>query len=315
MSENALPLRQRIDKTFEQPSQTEAGCMLCPRRCLAQRSLENGFCGAGSNLRAARAGLHLWEEPCISGTRGSGTVFLSGCPLRCCFCQNHDISLENKGKTLTVQRLGEIFLELEDEGAHTLNLVSPTPYIPQIREALSRTKEKRSIPVVYNTGGYERVESLKLLEGFVDVYLPDLKFKSPELSARYARANDYFDMASRAILEMYRQTGPVVFNDEGIMLRGVLIRHLVLPGAYRDSFDVLGWIKENFPPDSIQISLMSQYTPGYQNQPFPELNRRLTSFEYNKAAEYALSLGLNGYVQEKSSAKKSYTPSFQMEGL
>ncbi len=315
MSENALHLQQRIDKTFEQASETEEGCMLCPRLCGAQRSLENGFCGAGSNLRAARAGLHLWEEPCISGTRGSGTVFLSGCPLRCCFCQNHDISLENNGKTLTVQRLGEIFLELEEKGAHTLNLVSPTPYIPQIREALSLTKEKRRLPVVYNTGGYERVESLKLLEGFVDVYLPDLKFKSPELSARYASAEDYFSTAAKAILEMFRQTGQAVFNEEGIMLRGVLIRHLVLPGAYRDSIQILDWIRENFPPDSIQISLMSQYTPGYKNQPFPELNRRLTSFEYNKAADYALSLGLNGYIQEKSSAEKSYTPSFQMEGL
>ena len=315
MSENALPLQRRIDKTLEQPRETEEGCTLCPRLCRVPRSRRAGFCGASGDLRAARAGLHLWEEPCISGTRGSGAVFLSGCPLRCCFCQNHDISLENKGKNITVRRLSEIFLELEDQGAHTLNLVSPTPYIPQIREALSLTKEKRSLPVVYNTGGYERVESLKLLEGLVDVYLPDLKFKNQELSKRYAGAEDYFDTAAKAILEMFRQTGPAVFNDEGIMLRGVLIRHLVLPGAYRDSFDVLGWIKENFAPESIRISLMSQYTPGYRSQPFPELNRRLTSFEYNKAAEYALSLGLNGYVQEKSSAEKSYTPSFQMEGL
>lgn len=289
-------------------------CMLCPRECGTNRKKSAGFCGAKDTITAARAALHFYEEPCISGNNGSGTVFFSGCPLHCCFCQNHTISSGHVGKELSIARLAEIFLQLQEKGAHNINLVSPTQFVPQIVEALQIAKPQLCIPVVYNTGGYEKVETLKQLDGLVDIYLPDLKYYSTALSARYSHAPDYFSIASKAILEMYRQTGPINMGKDGMLERGVIIRHLVLPGARKDSLSVLQWIARSFIKDTVWLSLMRQYTP-YQKLPFPELNRRVTTFEYNCVKEEAQRLELVGYQQEKSAAKAEYTPSFDLTGI
>ncbi len=292
-------------------------CGLCPRLCGADRSRPHaprGLCGGGSLPRLARAALHQWEEPCISGTRGSGTVFFSGCPLGCCFCQNREISAGNFGKEVSTARLGEIFLELQEKGAHNINLVSPTQYAPWIAEALDGVRGELHIPVVCNTGGYERVETLRLLEGYVDVYLPDLKYRSGELSGRYSGAPDYFEKASAAILEMFRQVGGARMGEDGTLQKGMVIRHLCLPGARRDSWAVLEWIAGNLPREEVLVSLMSQYTP-YRPLPYKELCRRVSTFEYNTVVDKALELGLRGFMQERSSAKEEYTPPFDLEGV
>ena len=290
-------------------------CRLCPRECGADRTGEGrGRCGGGSLPRVARAALLQWEEPCISGSRGSGTVFFSGCPLGCCFCQNREISVGNFGREISVRRLSEIFLELRDQGAHNINLVSPTQYAPWIAEALREVRGELKIPVVWNTGGYERVEALRQMEGLVDIYLPDLKYRSGELAQRYSGAADYFERASQAILEMFRQVGEIRMGEDGILEKGVVIRHLCLPGARKDSMAVLDWIAGNLPRDGILISLMSQYTP-YRTLPHKELNRRISTFEYNTVVDHALELGLDGFMQERSSAKEEYTPPFDLEGI
>lgn len=292
-------------------------CTLCPRECGRDRALGQGRCGAGSLPRLARAALHRWEEPCISGGdpgRGSGTVFFSGCPLGCCFCQNHPISHGNFGKEVAVSRLAEIFLELQEQGAWNINLVSATQYIPQVAEALDLVKGRLNIPVVWNTGGYEKAESLRLLEGYVDVYLPDLKFFDPSLSELCADAPDYFSVAAAAILEMFRQVGPVQMGEDGMLRRGVMVRHLVLPGQRRDSEQLLRWLAEAVPVEDIFLSLMSQYTP-YRPVPQKALNRRVASFEYNWVREIAQELGFSGYGQERSSAREEYTPPFDLEGV
>ncbi len=288
-------------------------CQLCPRRCGADRRKSSGFCGGGSLVKVARAAPHFWEEPCISGKSGSGTVFFSGCPLSCCFCQNYEISRGNFGKEISVQRLAEIFQELEGQGVHNINLVSPTHWQPQILQALSLAGLK--LPVVWNSGGYESADTLKALEGHIAVFLPDLKFYSSERSSRYASAPDYFQQASLAILEMFRQTGPCVFDPDGMLQKGVIIRHLALPKGREDSKKLLGWIAGSFPPGAIRISLMSQYTPCIQKEGFPELKRRVSTFEYEDVVNYALSLGLVGYMQERSSAQAEYTPSFDLTGI
>lgn len=298
-------------------------CELCPRRCRIDRRSAAGYCGAGSEVRAARAALHHWEEPCISGVRGSGTVFFSGCTLRCCFCQNHQISQEHFGKTLTIRQLADIFLRLQDQGAHNINLVTATQYLPWILPALDLAKERLSIPVVYNCGGYERTETVKALKDYVDIWLPDLKYYDRELSARYSKAPDYFAVASEAVLQMIEQTGTPVFHScqNGpsstlIMDRGVIIRHMVLPGQRQDSIHLLHWMADALPKGQYYISLMSQYTPYRKNPDYPELNRRITSYEYQKVVDTALELGLEqGFMQEKSSAKEEYTPPFDLEGL
>lgn len=290
-------------------------CTLCPRECGANRQTAAGFCGAKSEIRLARAALHFWEEPCISGKNGSGTVFFSGCPLKCCFCQNHKISARNFGREISPERLAEIFLELQAQNAHNINLVSPTQYVPQLLRALDRVKHRLFIPVVYNTGGYERVETLRLLEGYVDIYLPDVKYKDSALSARYSGASDYFERASQAALEMFRQTGAVDFDEGGMLRRGVILRHMMLPTHRRDSMEILRWIAESFPKDAVRISLMSQYTPFHKSGEHPEINRRVSTFEYNAAVDCALRLGLCGYMQEKSSAKEEYTPDFSLQGV
>lgn len=286
-------------------------CELCPCRCRVDRSRAVGFCGAGERLKVARAAPHHWEEPCISGTAGSGTVFFSGCTLGCCFCQNRAISAGGFGREISTQRLKEIFQELIAAGVHNLNLVSPTQYTPWILEAL---QERPAVPVVWNTGGYERVETLRLLEGAVQIYLPDLKYVSPERSRRYSGAADYFAYASQAVLEMYRQTGPYEIGADGVLRRGVVVRHLMLPGGLEDTKRVLDWLAEQFRPGQILVSLMSQYTPT-DGVP-PEIGRRVTRAEYRAASAYMKDCGIcEGFLQERCAAREEYTPPFDLTGV
>ena len=291
-------------------------CELCPRRCGADRREKAGFCGCGREVKVARAALHFWEEPCISGSRGSGTVFFSGCPLGCVYCQNFEISRGHIGKAIPVERLAEIFLELQKQGAHNINLVTATPYVPQIISALKLARPALKIPVVYNSSGYERVETLRVLKGFVDVYLPDLKHMSSELARRYSGAADYFEVATRALHEMIEQTDGIEYDSEGLMTRGVIVRHLVLPGARRDSIDILNWVSANLPRGKYLLSLMSQYTPIQGLGAFPEINCRVTSFEYDAVVSEAVRLGLdNGFMQQRGSADTAYIPPFDLTGV
>lgn len=298
---------------------TYTDCTLCPRMCHADRTKSQGYCQSGSQLKVARAALHQWEEPSISGTKGSGTVFFSGCSLRCCFCQNYKISQEGFGKTVTAKELAHIFLNLQKQGAHNINLVTATHYLPGVTAALDLVKPFLSIPVVYNCGGYERVEVIEALKDYVDIWLPDIKYFDSALSARYSGAGDYFSRASAAILQMIAQTGAPVFDENGLMKSGVILRHMVLPGARQDSIRLLHWIARNLPAHQFYISLMSQYTPFYrakETSDYPEIRRRITSFEYQKVVDTAIDLGLtSGYMQEKSSAKEEYTPPFNLEGV
>lgn len=296
-------------------------CTLCPRKCGIDRALNEGFCRAPAGVIAARAALHFWEEPCISGSRGSGTVFFSGCTLRCCFCQNYRISRDLYGKMLDTRQLADAFLRLQDQGANNLSLVTATHFLPWIIPALDLVKDRLHIPVVYNCGGYERTETIRALKDYVDIWLPDLKYESSELSSRYSQAPSYFAVSSKAIAQMIRQTGAPHFRKiseeaEPIMDRGVIIRHLVLPGQKEDSIRLMHWIAENLPKDSFYISLMSQYTPYEKLPKYPELNRRITSYEYQKVVDAALELGLTrGFMQKRSSAREEYTPAFDLEGL
>lgn len=294
-------------------------CTLCPRMCGADRAAgERGYCGMGAELTAARAALHYWEEPCISGESGSGAVFFSGCVMRCAYCQNYGISSENNGKVITVERLAEIFLELREQGALNINLVNPTHFVPQIISALELSKARGlDIPIVYNSGGYERTETLKMMEGLVDVYLPDVKYFSEELSRSLSAAPRYFDTAMAAVSEMVRQTGAPALSEDGLLKRGTVVRHLVLPNCYKDSIEVIKRVGERF-GGRILFSLMSQYTPFGRVKTDPalsKLNRRLTTFEYRKALDAVIDAGLEGYMQEKSSAREEYTPEFDLTGL
>lgn len=272
----------------------------------------------GEKLTAAKAMLHYWEEPCISGERGSGAVFFSGCVMKCVFCQNYDISSENIGREISEERLAEIFLELEVMGAQNINLVNPTHYVPQILRSIEFAKKRGlSLPIVYNSGGYERVETLRMLDGIVDIFLPDMKYFSDELAMRLSAAPNYFDTAMNALVEMTRQKGMPCFNESGALTSGVIVRHLVLPGQYRDSAEIIRRLGERF-GGQILFSLMSQYTPfgKVKTDPrFAKLNRRITTFEYRKALDAVYETGLEGFMQEKSSAKEEYTPSFDFEGL
>lgn len=288
------------------------GCNLCPRMCDADRAKAAGFCTMGNNIKVARAGLHHWEEPCISGKNGSGTVFFSGCVMRCDYCQNHDISAGGFGKEISADRLAEIFLELQEQGAHNINLVSPTHFVPQIINALDTVKNRLHIPVVYNTGGYERVETLKMLSGYVDIYLPDVKYYSDE-AARLSHAPHYFEAAMAAVGEMVRQTGKPVFDGE-LLKKGTIVRHMVLPYLYKDSVEVIKRVGERFGSD-ILFSLMSQYTPSHKAKDDPRLDRRITTFEYRKALDAVIEAGMQGFMQEKSSAKEEYTPAFDLSGV
>ena len=290
-------------------------CELCPRRCGADRTKAVGFCGGGSLPKLAKAYLHMWEEPCISGTRGSGTVFFSGCSLKCCFCQNYRISAENFGKEIPVSRLAEIFLELQDKGAHNINLVSATHYVPQVIEALDLCKGRLNIPVAYNSGGYELPETIEMLRGYVDIFMPDLKYYDSEISEKYSAAGDYFAYASAAVGKMIEIAGKPVYDNDGLMKSGVIIRHMVLPSHRRDSEKVLNFIADTYPEGSYLLSLMSQYTPFYKSCEHKEINRRISTYEYEKVAQAAAELGFDGFMQERSSAKEEYTPDFDLSGI
>jgi len=292
-------------------------CTLCPRECYADRAAGNkGYCGATGELKVARAALHMWEEPCISGEEGSGTVFFSGCALGCVYCQNHSISRGLAGKAITIERLAEIFLELQDKGANNINLVTPSHYVPHIIEAIKISRGKGlKLPVVYNCSGYEKVETLKLLEGYVDVYLPDFKYMSDALAERYSNCGDYFAVASKAIAEMVGQVGEARFDERGIMQKGVIVRHLTLPGCLEDSKRVIKYLHETY-GDVIFLSIMNQYTPMTKNAACPELDRRISEEEYEELVDYAISIGVvNGYIQEGETASESFIPEFNGEGV
>ncbi len=302
----------------EQVNKLMSDCTLCPRACHANRLLgETGFCGQTAELKAARAALHYWEEPCISGETGSGAVFFSGCNMQCIFCQNHNIAIGKSGRAVSLRRLSEIFLELQEKGAANINLVTGTHFIPQIAYALSSAKDRGlTIPVVYNTGSYENVSSLRFLDGLVDIYLPDLKYHSPELSAKYSHAADYFQAASAAIAEMYRQTGnPQMDSETGLMRQGVIVRHMLLPGETKDSKKVLRYLHETF-GDGIYISIMNQYTPLSHVTQLPFLNRSVTEEEYARVLTFAERIGIrHGFYQEGGTASESFIPEFDGEGL
>ena len=288
-------------------------CTLCPRKCGVDRCKQAGFCGIKNDentVIAAKAMLHFGEEPPISGKNGSGAVFFSGCTMRCVFCQNYNVSSEAFGKEITVSRLAEIFLSLQEQGAHNINLVTGSHFVPQIIKALDIAKP--SIPVVFNCGGYESVETLKMLEGYVDVYLPDVKYFSEENALRYSNAKDYFKTAFGAVEEMLRQTGKYIIEN-GLMKKGVIIRHLILPNCYKDSIRLMNAL-EPF-KDDVLISLMSQYVPMGRAKDFPEINRRLTTFEYKKVLKECERLGFEGFMQERSSATDEMTPDFDLSGL
>ncbi|MCI8442618.1 MAG: radical SAM protein [Provencibacterium sp.] len=290
-------------------------CRDCPRNCGAPRTPESGsgFCKMGLTPLIARAALHHWEEPCISGKRGSGAVFFSGCALGCVFCQNEPISRGGFGKAVSVFRLQKIYRELIAAGAHNINLVNPTHFTDAVSESLT---EPLPVPVVYNCGGYERIETLRRLKGKINIYLPDLKYLNPGLAARCAQAPDYPDMAKAAIREMVRQVGPVRLNEEGMLLSGVLIRHLILPGEVENALDAIDWVQESFPPKTVLLSLMGQYLPCGRAKQMPGLDRPLLEEEQHRVEEYLLCSGFeDGYLQELSSASEEYIPDFHLQGV
>lgn len=291
-------------------------CNLCPRNCMINRIKTKGFCGETYDLVVARASLHMWEEPCISGDTGSGTVFFSGCNLKCVYCQNYNISTKNNGKKITVDRLSEIFLELQEKGALNINLVTPTHYVLQIIEALKLAKNKGlTIPIVYNSSGYESVDTLKLLDGLIDIYLPDFKYYDDIYSIKYSKASNYFDIASKSLEEMVRQVGLPEFNENGIMKKGVIVRHLLLPGLLNDSKKILEYLYKTY-KDKIYISIMNQYTPLPHVSVYPELDRKVTDEEYNEIINYAIDLGItNGFIQEGETCDVSFIPDFNNEGV
>ena len=293
-------------------------CTLCPRLCHVDRlNGTAGFCGQTAQITVARAALHFWEEPCICGCNGSGAVFFSGCSLQCVFCQNHEIALGRQGKEISPGRLCEIFLELQAQNAVNINLVTPSHFIPQICYALERAKEMGlSIPIVYNSSGYEKASSLRLLEGLVDIYLPDFKYFSPELGRFCAQAPDYFEWASKALEEMLRQTGPPQFDEKsGLMKRGMIVRHLVLPGQTKDSKKILRYLHNTY-GNQIYVSIMNQYTPLPHVAHIPQFNRKVTVPEYDRVVDFARKIGIDqGFIQEGDTADESFIPSFDGQGV
>lgn len=288
-------------------------CTLCPRNCNVNRDFGAGRCGEGNVVRIARASLHMWEEPCLSGTKGSGTVFFTGCNLGCVFCQNHNIADGTNGTPVTEEQLVAVFLKLQEMGANNINLVTPSHFVPQIAVALRQAKQKGlQLPIVYNTSSYETVETLAQLDGLVDVYLPDLKYRSPALSEKYSFAENYFEVASKAIEEMFRQVGNPVFSEDGLLQKGVLVRHMLLPGNVRDSKRVVNYLWDTY-GNQIYMSLMCQYTPIESIlTEYPELNRCVTEEEYNELIDYAVDLGIEqAYTQEMESATESFIPDFE----
>lgn len=292
-------------------------CVLCPRECHADRTRgKRGYCKTTAELVVARAALHFWEEPCISGEEGSGTVFFSGCGLGCVYCQNTNISKRLAGKAITIERLAEIFIELQDKGANNINLVTPSHYVPHITCALDISRKNGlALPVVFNCSGYEKVETLKMLEGYVDIYLPDFKYMSDESAVKYSNCKNYSAYAKAAIEEMVRQVKEPVFDERGIMKKGVIVRHLTLPGYIEDSKKIVKYLYETY-GDRIIISIMNQYTPMIKNSDYPELNRKITEAEYEELVNYAINIGVeNGFIQEGETAIESFIPEFNGEGV
>lgn len=295
-------------------------CNLCPRKCKVDRTLgQRGFCGCTDEIYVARAALHMWEEPCISGEEGSGAIFFSGCSLRCVFCQNFNISNCSVGKKISVERLADICLELQEKGANNINLVTPTHYVTQIIEALTLAKKNGlRIPIVYNTGGYENEETIEALNGLVDVYLPDLKYYDDELAKKYSNAPHYFETAIKAIAKMFEQTGPCRFDENGKIIRGVIVRHLILPGNIKDSKKVVDYLHETY-GDNIYLSIMSQYTPMKEfvkSGKYPELSKKLPPKAYDKFIDYCIEKGIeNAFIQEGDPADESFIPDFDYEGV
>ena len=285
-------------------------CMICPRNCGVNREKTLGFCKAGINIKIARYSLHYWEEPCISGEKGSGTIFFSCCNLKCLFCQNYDISTNNNGKEISIEKFSDICLKLQNMGANNINLVTPTMYIPLIKEGLILAKKKGlNIPIVYNTSGYEKVESLKELDGLIDIYLPDCKYYDDELAINFSNVSNYFNIFKDALKEMYRQVGsPILSNN--LIKKGIIVRHLVLPKHSDDSKKILKYLYDTY-KDNIYISIMNQYTPVRRIDKYKELNNKLKENEYDKLIDYAINLGIvNAFVQEKDTCKESFIPDF-----
>ncbi len=292
---------------------TFSNCNLCPHRCLVDRNNSVGFCRSKNSARVARYALHFGEEPCISGKNGSGTIFFSGCTLRCVYCQNYQISRDNIGCDISDESLAELILNLQAQGAENINFVTPSQFVHNIINALNLVKSDINIPIVYNCGGYESIDTLKILEGYVDIYLTDIKYMSSALSKRYSNASDYFEYASSATKYMISQAGSPVFEGD-LLKRGVIIRHLVLPGCRKDSLDILDWIANNLEKDSFLLSIMSQYTPVSISDEYSEINRRITTFEYKSVLDHAKKIGLySGYMQDISSAQEIYIPPFSSE--
>lgn len=287
-------------------------CMICPHKCGVNRLEGNkGRCKCDDKLKIALASLHMFEEPCISGENGSGTVFFSNCNLNCIYCQNYEISNLGKGKEITVEHLAEIFLKQQEKNAHNINLVTPTMYVYQIIEAIKIAKSKGlNIPIIYNSNGYENIETIKLLNGYIDIYLPDLKYYTNELSKKYSKVNNYFETATKGIKEMYNQVGQTKFDENGLIKKGVIIRHLVLPNHIQNTKNILKWISDNM-PDDIYVSVMAQYFPTYKAKDDDLINRKLNKKEYNEVLNYLYSLDLeNGYIQELGLHEEEYVPNF-----
>ena len=291
------------------------GCIMCPRKCNVNRKNELGFCGALDEIVLARASLHYWEEPCLSGNNGSGTIFFSHCNMKCIFCQNYDISTKNFGYKVSVERFADICLELQEQGALNINLVTPSHYIDKIKEGLILARDKGlNIPIIYNTGSYDSVDSLRKLEGIIDIYLPDLKFYDDYYAVRYSSCHNYFKYASLAIYEMYRQVGNPIFDKNGIMKKGVIVRHLMLPGLFEDSKKIITYLYREY-GDNIYMSIMNQYTPVRKLE-YENLNRKLSLKEYDKMIDYAYDLGIrNCFVQEDDTQSESFIPIFDGRGI
>ena len=286
-------------------------CNLCPRNCLVNRTKEKGVCGCSDKMVIARASLHMWEEPCISGETGSGTIFFSGCNLKCIFCQNYQISNEIIGSTVTIEEFSNICLNLEKQGANNINLVTPTPYVPLIIEGIKLAKQKGlKIPIVYNTSSYENVDTIKMLDGIIDIYLPDLKYFNDDYAIKYSHAKDYFKYASSSIKEMYKQVGKPIFNKDGIMTKGIIVRHMMLPGLLDDSKEIIKYLYETY-GNNIYISIMNQYTPIKKFDRFTELNNKVSDNDYNELVNYACDLGIEkAFIQEGETQSESFIPDF-----
>lgn len=292
-------------------------CNICPRNCNVNRlNNELGFCHSGSSIKISKVSLHKWEEPCISGENGSGTIFFSNCNLRCCFCQNHKISHEGFGKEVSIDRLSEIFIEQQERGAHNINLVTPTHYVPQIISAIEKAKAKGlNIPILYNSSGYEKVETIKLLKGYIDVYLPDIKYFSDKYAVKYSNAPNYFSYAESSVKEMVSQVGEVKLDSSGMIKKGVIIRHMMLPGLLFDSKKIIDFVVKNF-GDSVYVSIMNQYTPMFNAEKYPEINKPLKPEIYDSLIDYALSAGItNGFIQENGTSSEAYVPDFDLSGI